>query len=355
MGQPETIRLSTSRAQFVFGLIICGLLWLAGLLVAVQSNLFIGLFVIGSSILGSYHLVRLLHPGIIYLELTPNSLHERSPTTSRTLRWQEIEEFFIVRHVEGPTRVGYRCFDKRSGLRFPCSMRHSVSGIDGLLEQNYRMAAEDLAALLNDWRVRYGSKSILEEPPTEMHLAGEPWPGSAYSKNLRLHPPRGLLRPGPITCGLLAFITMALVLSWMFPDTARACLLYAILGGLAATWSVGALLPEWIYLELTPRWLDERFLFLSRRFSWSNIDGFSVSSSERGNRAIVIRLSDTDLRQIPEPRVAGWNSGARLWGNYGLSISELGELLNVWRLRHGPKPAPGKELNDDLDHENPAD
>ena len=347
MGQPETIRLSTSRAQYVIGLIICGLLWLAGLSIAVQSSLFIGLFVIASSIVGSYHCVKLSHPGMIYLELSPNGLHERSPTTSRTLSWREIDEFFIVRHVEGPTRVGYRFFGKESRLRLDRWTGDRASGIDGVLEQNYRMAAEDLATLLNEWHVRYGSKSVHAEPPTETDLAPEQMPESRYSQSLRLHPRRGMLRPAPFACGVLVFIPLALVLFWIFPAHAWTCLLYSGLGGLAVLWFVGAVLPEWTYLELTPSWFDERFLFLSRRFWWSDIDGFSVSNCENGNRAIIIQFAETAEREFPEPRVAVWNRGARLWGNYGLPIPELVELLNVWRLRHGPTPGPGNERKDD--------
>jgi hypothetical protein len=93
-----------------------------------------------------------LLPGTTYLRLTPEGYEQRVIFRSSKQSWQHIERFQTFRL---PAR-----WKRYVGIIFDPSLKshsrarrlsQSLSGVDGMLSDNYGLAADDLANLMNEW------------------------------------------------------------------------------------------------------------------------------------------------------------------------------------------------------------
>jgi hypothetical protein len=160
MGNEDSVRLHAKPGNVRAGVICCGSCAVGGLLLAltgedvcVMSGLMIAVCFGGVAFLCAMS----PGPGVIYLDLTPEGLHEKSPRGGRTLQWGDVDDFEVVNDSEGGPEVAFRVSDayrgKRARKRFGFGRR-----FDGLLYDTYGMPAQDLAELLNTWRRRHGPK-----------------------------------------------------------------------------------------------------------------------------------------------------------------------------------------------------
>lgn len=96
-----------------------------------------------------------LLPGSSYLELRPEgfvvcSMYHRSRQTP----WNEVDEFHVIRVTTRKMVVfNYRTPGHGALTR---DIARGLTGVEGGLPDNYGLKAEELAALLNEWRTRCG-------------------------------------------------------------------------------------------------------------------------------------------------------------------------------------------------------
>jgi hypothetical protein len=116
------------------------------------------------------------------LRLTPEGLTTVSLTKPSTLRWADVKDFRVdmLGHIDHPTGAlldvagifvnglgnhkGSKgvAFDFTDGYKQFATARkfmRKASGYEGALPDTYGMPAEQLAALLNDWRTRFTQAS----------------------------------------------------------------------------------------------------------------------------------------------------------------------------------------------------
>ncbi|HEV2413743.1 MAG TPA: hypothetical protein VGX27_02980 [Candidatus Dormibacteraeota bacterium] len=91
------------------------------------------------------------------LVLSPDGFTVNSLGRQTTRRWQDVESFVVVEPSAFSRIVGIK-FATPDG-RMPAARKaaRSVAGFEGALPDTYGMKAGELAALMNDWRARYGS------------------------------------------------------------------------------------------------------------------------------------------------------------------------------------------------------
>ena len=98
-------------------------------------------------------------PGSAYLELTPTGFKIRSLLRSQTYRWRDVDSFrtadvlYVGRFVRRMV-----VFDIASPYQQSRSLRRvskALTGYDVALPDLYGVRADDLAALMNEWRERY--------------------------------------------------------------------------------------------------------------------------------------------------------------------------------------------------------
>ncbi len=109
-----------------------------------------------------------------------------------------------------------------------------------------------------------------------------------------------------------------------------------------------ALLPDRIYLELSPDGFTERLVFFAVTRRWNNMDCFGTVKDD-GEVLVVFRQTKGFNRSVMG-RSKLWGNGwsGRLIDTYGMSPEKLAEMLIIWRSRYGQKPAGKSPFVDDL-------
>ena len=102
-----------------------------------------------------------LVPGGAYLKLAPEGFTMRSAFRRRFLRWSDVRSFELVRSKGGSVLVfDYSAsYQGRRPERRKTTKRenYAVSDYDESIADIYTVAPADLAAVLNEWRLRTGS------------------------------------------------------------------------------------------------------------------------------------------------------------------------------------------------------
>ena len=94
-----------------------------------------------------------LWPGACYLKLTPDGMQHRWMFRDYPFAaWAAVSEFAVGRLGRGDSRVIFSTYPGITpGLKFGGVPSPGTS----VLPDNFGMSAEDLATLLNTWRLRY--------------------------------------------------------------------------------------------------------------------------------------------------------------------------------------------------------
>ena len=97
-----------------------------------------------------------LLPGTTYLRLTPEGYEMRAAFRTLKQSWQHIERFQTYRlPLSWNRNVGIiydPSYKSRARTR---RLNRSLAGVDGALSDNYGLAANELANLMNEWLNRY--------------------------------------------------------------------------------------------------------------------------------------------------------------------------------------------------------
>ena len=121
-----------------------------------QFYVFLGGFSVAACLLGLIRIgLEALNPA--RLVLSPDGFEITGIHARPLVRWGEVVRFQAVYRMSGAyvyfTRKGPRS-STRSSLR---TLAILPSTADGWLPANMRLQAEDLAALMEDWKARYGA------------------------------------------------------------------------------------------------------------------------------------------------------------------------------------------------------
>lgn len=160
----EELILRPSRTQAwlrfaVLLLVTAGYSWLAS---RYSDCLLIWLLAVAGVVLTFKSLVRALARHS-YLRLTPRGFAIHDGWSVLAFSWDEIESFTVGNRGRS-VFFNYASRDETaSGAR---KLAHFLAGGDGALPNTYGMTANDLTALLADWRHRYRSHCS-ESPPTD--------------------------------------------------------------------------------------------------------------------------------------------------------------------------------------------
>jgi hypothetical protein len=95
----------------------------------------------------------LLLPGCSFLELTPEGFTLCRLFRRHTYRWNDVTRFGVVLVGQTP-RVVFQYADPTSQVPSRHVLKNRRSGFDAALPGTFRLAPEDLAVLMNDWRAR---------------------------------------------------------------------------------------------------------------------------------------------------------------------------------------------------------
>jgi hypothetical protein len=103
-----------------------------------------------------------LLPGGAYLKLTADGFTTRSAFRRRFLRWSDVRSFEVIGEAKGAYVLVFDYADSYPGRRPVHRMtsrreNYRVSDYDESIADVYAMAPAELAALMNQWRLRAGS------------------------------------------------------------------------------------------------------------------------------------------------------------------------------------------------------
>lgn len=92
-------------------------------------------------------------PGSAYLKLDSNSFTFCSLFRPHTLRWDEVEAFGVTT-IALRKMVAFNFSELHGGHRRMRKISSVLSGYEAALPDTYGRKAEELAALMNEWRMR---------------------------------------------------------------------------------------------------------------------------------------------------------------------------------------------------------
>jgi hypothetical protein len=101
----------------------------------------------------------LLLPGSAYLKLDPAGFTVCSLFRVHSTRWYEVDSF-EVGTIAGRKLVVFNFSNLHRGQDFARALASSISGHEGALPETYGLSAEELAAMMNDWRQRAGASTV---------------------------------------------------------------------------------------------------------------------------------------------------------------------------------------------------
>jgi hypothetical protein len=169
--EPETLRLPVKAEHPSSAFWLAVMLW-GGAALSVVVTLGSGSYVPGSFAVGFFalfgyvaHVSRL--PGRLYLELSPGGVRERTVFRNRFWRWKDLAACSVIELDGGDEGkhevVGLRHCNRSLRPDFFCPVL--PDGCDTILTDTYGMTLHALAALLNEWRLRFGDPPDLGEEP----------------------------------------------------------------------------------------------------------------------------------------------------------------------------------------------
>jgi len=89
--------------------------------------------------------------------LSPEGFESRSLFKSHLTKWSEIERFTTAR-VKYNTLVGFYYSKEYKKAKLLKKVAVALSGVEGMLPDNYGKKPRELAVLMNEWRERYSAK-----------------------------------------------------------------------------------------------------------------------------------------------------------------------------------------------------
>jgi hypothetical protein len=97
-----------------------------------------------------------LLPGTTYLRLTPEGYEQRAHFQTLKQSWQHIERFQVYRYRAILNRRVGIIYDPSYKSHSPAGrLNPHLAGVDVTLHDNYGLAADELANLMNEWLNRY--------------------------------------------------------------------------------------------------------------------------------------------------------------------------------------------------------
>jgi hypothetical protein len=101
----------------------------------------------------------LLLPGSAYLKLDPAGFTVCSLFRAHSTRWYEVNSFEVGR-IGGRKLVVFNFSNLHRGQGFARKLSSAIGGYEGALPETYGLSAEDLAAMMNDWRQRGDASTV---------------------------------------------------------------------------------------------------------------------------------------------------------------------------------------------------
>ena len=101
----------------------------------------------------------LLLPGSAYLILDPAGFTVCSLFRAHSTRWYEVNSF-EVGSIGRHKLVVFNFSNLHRGQEFARKLSSAIGGYEGALPETYGLAAEELAAMMNDWRQRGDASTV---------------------------------------------------------------------------------------------------------------------------------------------------------------------------------------------------
>ena len=152
-----TLRFNTSKKLMLFYLIGASIFVAFGRLILANEPIIGWITIIFFGLVGLVGLLGLLPGGRAYIELSPQGFSTYGMYRKWFFRWSDIQEFKVIK-IESKTMVGwnYQPGFRAEGLGRETGRKISftLGGVEAVFPDLYGMKAEDLAALMNEWRER---------------------------------------------------------------------------------------------------------------------------------------------------------------------------------------------------------
>ena len=153
MEDPNVMRLKPSILRHVILLLTSAGLVAMGAFLVTRGQPF-GWVCIAFFGMGVLVILLTLLPGSSYLELRPGGIELSSLYRKWFVRWSDVQEFF-------PTRVATKqmvCWNYTPGYAAQARGRRlsmGLAGVEAGLPDTYGLSAQELSALLNEWRAKH--------------------------------------------------------------------------------------------------------------------------------------------------------------------------------------------------------
>jgi hypothetical protein len=101
----------------------------------------------------------LLLPGSAYLKLDPAGFTVCSLFRAHSTRWYEVDSF-EVGSIGRHKLVVFNFSNLHRGQEFARKLSSAIGGYEGAPPETYGLSAQELAAMMNDWRQRGGASTV---------------------------------------------------------------------------------------------------------------------------------------------------------------------------------------------------
>lgn len=152
MNDQRVLTLRPSKTSMILYFALCSIFTVVGALM-IGDGRTMGWLIAVLFGLGSLVFLLQLLPNCSYLRLDPTGFTMCSLFRSHHYRWSEVEHFGITR-IGLNKMVAFNFSDQFDRARIARRVATEISGYEGALPDPYGMKHEQLAELMNQWKVR---------------------------------------------------------------------------------------------------------------------------------------------------------------------------------------------------------
>lgn len=154
----EVMTLRSRPWQAILLLFACCCLVAGGVFTVSRGYPFYGWLAVGFFGFGALFACAMFLPRGNSLRLTPQGMEIHSLFRTTAVRWADVREFSLVSiPVTARTLVGWNFVASCPRGRISRRTSNFLAGVEAALPNSFGMTAENLCALLNDWRRRYAA------------------------------------------------------------------------------------------------------------------------------------------------------------------------------------------------------
>lgn len=97
-------------------------------------------------------------PQLTYLKLDPSGFEVSTLGRKHKIAWSDICDLQLV-SVHGNQMVGFNYAPNYPRIQVGRAVASALSGVEGAVQNNYKISTQQLFEVLKDWHARYGNRA----------------------------------------------------------------------------------------------------------------------------------------------------------------------------------------------------